>query len=133
MDHALLVGMFDRVRDLARVVEHRGQVQRALVDDDRLERLARHVLHDDEEGVVLLLGGDDVDDVRMIERGEQPRFAKQLAEVEILPVGNLDGDALVDPRVFRQVHGAEPAAPERLMDAVLAEHLSAKNHWSEAV
>ena len=64
----------------------------------------------------------------MIERGEQARLAQQLAEVQILPVRDLDRDALVDPGVFREVHGAEAAAAERLEDAILAERLAAKHH-----
>ena len=64
----------------------------------------------------------------MVERGEQPRLAQQFAEVEALPVRDLDGDALVDPCVFREIDRAEPAAAERLDDAVLAERLAAKHH-----
>jgi hypothetical protein len=79
---------------------------------------------------VLFLGGDDGDDVRMVERREQPRLAQQLAEVEILAMRDFDRDALVDPGVFGEVDGAEAAAAERFEDAVLAERLAAKNHLS---
>jgi hypothetical protein len=40
------------------------------------------------------------DDVGMIERGEQPRLAQKLAEVETLAVRHFQRDALVDPGVF---------------------------------
>ena len=45
--------------------------------------------------------------------------------------GTLMRDALVDPRVFGEIHRAEPAAAERLEDAVLAERLAAKHHSRE--
>ena len=92
--------------------------------DDVLERFARHVLHHDEEDVVLLLRRGDRDDVGMAELGEQPRLAQQLAEVEVLPVRDLDRDLLVDPGVFGEVDRAESAAAERREDSVLAERLA---------
>ena len=92
------------------------------------ERVAGHVLHHDEEDVVLLLGGEHGDDVRMAEAGEQARLAQQLAEVEVLPVRNLERDLLVDPRVFREIDAAKAAAAEGREDAVLPDGLSAKEH-----
>ena len=80
------VRVIDGVADLAGVVERAREVERAVARDDRLERLARHELHHDEEDVLLLLRREDRDDVRMIERGEQPRLAQQLAEVDALLV-----------------------------------------------
>ena len=44
--------------------------------DDGLERFARHVVHYDEEDALLLLRGHDADDVRVVEGGEQARFAE---------------------------------------------------------
>ena len=64
----------------------------------------------------------------MAQRGEQPRLAQQLAEVEVLPVRNLDRDFLVDPGVFRQIDAAEPAASQGRQDAVFPDRLSAKEH-----
>ena len=93
-----------------------------------LERLARHVLHDDEEDAVLLLGGRHADDVGMVQRREQARLAQQLTEIEILFVRDLDGDALVDPRVFGEVDRAEAATADGLEQPVLAERLAAKDH-----
>ena len=93
-----------------------------------LERLARHVLHHDEEHVVLLLGGEHRDDVRMAHRGEQPRLLQHLAEVEVLLVRDLERDLLVDPGVFGQVDAAEAAAAEGRQDAVLADGLTAEEH-----
>ena len=77
-----------------------------------LERFARHVLHHDEEHIVLLLGREDGDDVGMAHRGEQPRLFEHLAEVEALLVRNLERDLLVDPGVLGEIDGTEAAAPE---------------------
>ena len=131
MDDALAVRVIDGVADLAGEVERAGQIERAARADDVLERLARHVLHHDEEDAVLLLRGGDRDDVGMIDRGEQPRLAQQLAEVQVLPVRHLDRDLLVDPGVVREVDGAEPAAAERSADLVLAELLALEEQCVE--
>ena len=59
VEHALPVRVIDGVADLAGVVERDAEVERAVARDDRLERLAGHVLHHDEEDVLLLLRGQD--------------------------------------------------------------------------
>ncbi len=100
----------DRVDDLAGVIERARDVERAVARDDRLERLARHELHDDEEDVLLLLRGQDGDDVRVIEAGEEPRLAQQLAEVDALLVRDLERDFLVDPGIFGEIDRAKAAA-----------------------
>ena len=128
MQHALPVRVIDGVADLAGVVERARQVERAVARDDRLERLARHELHHDEEDVLLLLRGQDRDDVGMIEAGEQPRLAQQLAEVDALLVRNLERDFLVDPGVFREVDRAEAAAADRREDLVFPDDLTAEEH-----
>ena len=64
MDDALLVRVIHRVADLAGVVERAIEIERAVALDHRFERVARHVLHHDEKHIVLLLGGEDGDDVR---------------------------------------------------------------------
>ena len=128
MQHALPVRVIDGVADLAGVVERARQIERAVARDDRFERLARHELHHDEEDVVLLLRRDDRDDVGMIETGEQPRLAQQLAEVDALLVRNLQRDFLVDPGVFREVDRAEAAAADRRQDLVFPDDLTAEEH-----
>jgi hypothetical protein len=128
MEHALLVRVVDRVADLADVVERTVQVECALARDDRLEGFTRHVLHHDEEEVLLLLGGEDRDDVGMVERGQQARLAEQLAEVDALLVRHLEGDFLVDPRVLGEVHGPEATAADRRLDFVFADDLTAEEH-----
>src|SRR5262249_43479646 len=89
---------------------------------------ARHELHHDEEHVLLLFRREDRDDVRMIEACQEARLAQQLAEIDALLVRDLQRDFLVDPGVFRQVDGAEPAAANRLENLVLADNLTAEEH-----
>ena len=124
MDDSLLVRVIDGVADLAREVERAVQVERAVRRDQVLQRFTRHVLHDDEEHAVLLFGGRDGDDVGMADGSEKAGFTQQLAEIESLPVRDLDRDLLVDPRVLCEVHGPEPAAAERTDDLVLPEYLA---------
>ena len=64
----------------------------------------------------------------MIEAGEQPRLAQQLAEIDALFVRNLERDFLVDPGVFREVDRAEAAAADRREDLVFADDLAAEEH-----
>ena len=62
----------------------------------------------------------------MTDTGEQARLSQQLTEIQVLAVWHLDRHALVDPRVLREVDGAEAAAPERSDDLVLPEGLALK-------
>src|SRR5690606_27539754 len=114
-------------------VERDIERQRTALEYDRLEGFAGDVLHHDEEHPVLLLGRDDVDDVRVVQRGQQARLTRQFTVVERLTMGNLPRDALVDPGVFGQIHGAETATAERLDDPVLAERLSTKHPRVESI
>src|SRR6185436_9068940 len=118
----------DGVADLARVVERARHVERAVADDDVLERLARDVLHHDEEDVLLLLRGQDRDDVRMVERRKQARLAQQLAEVEVLLVRNFERDLLVDPGVVGEEDRAETSAANSREDLVFPDNLTTKEH-----
>ena len=131
VNDALRVRVIDGVADLAGEIERAVQIERALRPDDVLERLALHVLHHDEEDVLLFLRGDDRDDVGMADAGQQPRLAQQLAEIEALPVRNLDRDLLVDPGVLREVNSAESAAAERRDDFVFPETLTSEQHLEE--
>src|SRR6185503_3787378 len=121
----------DGVADLAGVVERAQHVERAFPRDQRLERFARHELHHDEEDVLLLLRREDGDDVGVIQGGQQPRLAQQLAEVDALLMRDLERDFLVDPGVFREVNSPEASAAYRRQDLVLADDLSAEEHPRE--
>jgi len=46
---------------------------------------------------------------------------------------NLERDAFVDPRVFREIDRTESATPEWLENPVLTERLSAKHHRDESI
>ena len=69
----------------------------------------------------------------MIEAGEQPRLAQQLAEVDALLVRHLERDLLVDPGVLGEVDRAEAAAADRRQDLVLPDDLTAEEHLRRAV
>src|SRR5580765_8158366 len=128
MQHALLVRVVDRVGDLTGVVERARQIERAIARDNRLERLAGNELHHDEEDVLLLFGGQNRDDVRVVEGGEQPRLTQQLTEIDALFVRDLERDLLIDPGVFREVNRSKAAAADRLEDFVFADDLAAEEH-----
>ena len=131
MDHSLTVRVIDGVADLAREVQSAVQFQRALERDDVLEGFSLDVLHHDEEDVVLFLRRGDRDDVGMADAGKQTRLAKQLAEVQPLPVRDFDRDLLVDPGVVREVNGTETTAPKRRADLVLPECLASEEQGVE--
>ena len=131
VEHTLAVRVVDGVADLTAVVERARHTERAFARDHRLERLAGHELHHDEEDVLLLLRSQDRDNVRMIEAREQPRLTQQLAEVDALLVRDLERDLLVDPGVFREVDRAEAAAADRGQNLVFAQDLSAEEHARE--
>ena len=100
-----------RVAHLTDVVERTGEIEASFPRDDRLERLARHVLHHHEKHVVVLLGRQDRNDVGMIERRKQTRFVQEFTEVDTLPMRHLDRDLLVDPGVAGEVYGTEAPLP----------------------
>src|SRR5436190_13015085 len=128
MQHTVAMRVIDGVADLAGVIERQWKIERALARDDRLEVLTGNELHHDEENVLLFLGGDDGDDVGMVERGEQSRFAEQFAEIEALLMRNLQRDFLVNPGVFGQVDRAEAAAADCGQNLVFANDLPTKKH-----
>src|SRR5581483_3460530 len=125
---ALPVRVVDGVAHLTGVIERKRQIERPVARDDRLERLARDELHHDEEDVFLFFGGQNRDDVRVIQTREEARLAQQLAEVDALFVRDLERDLLVDPGVFRQVDRAESAAADRRKYLVLPDDLTAEKH-----
>ncbi len=135
VNHVLPVRVVDSVGDLHDEVERAIQLDRAFTHDDRLERLARDVLHDDEEDAFLLLRREDRDDVGMAQAPQEAGLVQQLAEVQaLLAVRDLDGDFLVEPRVLREVDRAKASTAERREDFVLADGLAAEEHtWSIAV
>jgi hypothetical protein len=128
VQHPLAVCVIDGIADLAGVIERSGEIQGAVAKNHLLQRLASDVLHDDEEDTFLLLRGEYRHDVRVIQGREQARLLEHVSEIEVLFVGNLERDFLVDPGVFREEDAAEPAGAERREDPVLADRLTLQKH-----
>src|SRR5262245_39049651 len=120
--------MIDRITELTGEIERAADVERALPLNQLLQRFTSDVLHHDEEHAVLFFGGQHRDDVRMIERGEEPGFLDEIGEIQVLLVRHLDGDLLVNPGVFSEEHAAETAAAERREDPVLSDMLTLEEH-----
>jgi hypothetical protein len=112
MQDAGAVRVIDCVADLATEVERARQIQDALTHDDVLECFPGHILHHDEKHIVLLLRGEDCDDVRMAERGKKTRLLEHLDRIEVLLVRNFQRDFLVDPGIFSEVDDTETAAAQ---------------------
>ena len=123
-----LVRVVDALQDLDGVVQCAGDVEGFVTVDDGLEALALHVLHDDEEHALDSFGRDDAHDVGMIESGQEARLLKQVVEVAALPMGDLDRDLLVDPRILREEYGAEAAGAQICEDLVLTNGLPQEEH-----
>ena len=70
VNDAVPMRMFRGAADLQGEVEGLFYLESAAALDERLECFARDVLHHDEEDVVLLLGGRDGDNVRVVQRGQ---------------------------------------------------------------
>ena len=128
VDHALLVRVVDGVADLAGVVE-RARESSAPSRRSSVSSVSPGTYSITMKKTLSCFSAVmHRDDVGMVERGEQARLAQQLAEVEVLPVRDLERDLLVDPGVFREVDGAEPAAAKRREDPVLPERLPLEEH-----
>src|SRR5687767_12217930 len=67
----------------------------------------------------------------MVQRGEQSRLSKQIAEIDVLPMRNLDGNFLVDPGVFGEVNRAESATAKWRQDFVLSDDLTTEKHCTQ--
>ena len=86
MKDAGAVRVIDGVANLAGEIERAAYVEGAVTRDDVLERLSGDMLHHDEEDVLLLLRGEDGNDVRMAHRGKEPGLLQHLCEIEMLLV-----------------------------------------------
>jgi hypothetical protein len=79
------------------------------------------------------LGGQDADDVRMVEGGEEAGLLEELVRVAGLPVRHLDRHLLVDPGVAGEEDRAEAAGAEVREDLVLPDGLSQEEHEARGV
>ncbi len=104
--HALGVRVVERRAELAGHPSHAPGPQRA-VAKRRRERLARHVLHDDEDALVVDGGVEDGDEVRVVQRGAELRLAHEaLLDVRrAVGMQPLDRDLPVESLVMAQQDG----------------------------
>ena len=124
MDDALLVCGFERLRDLTRNGQRLVKRNRAARDALR-EIVALNELHDERGGARTFFKAVDGGDMRMIERGEDFRFALKARE----PIGisrerwwqDLDRDLAFQPGVRRPIHLTHPAFADLRGDVVSAE------------
>ena len=135
MDDAARVCGRDGVRDRNRDAQQLVQAQ-SLPRDDRVERGAAHVLHDDEVDGAFRLDMVNRDDVRMVEGGGGLRFLEKAAPAAFVvhPVGrqDLDGDLAAEARIAGPIHFAHPARANRCEHFVDAEPRSGGKRRSAA-
>jgi hypothetical protein len=131
MDDASVVRRFERLRDLQRDSERILDRKRPALQPVR-ERFAFDQLHDQEVLAIELLHSVQSCDTRVVDRGEDLRFA--LESRDAIGVGSegfqngLDGDAAAEPAVARAVHFAHAADSEHMRDLVRAES-GARRQW----
>ena len=116
MHHAVPVRRFERLGDLPEDLQGLLQGKRAARDAIR-ERLPPHKLHLEVVHVVHMVKGMDDGDVRVAERGEEPRLALESSEaVGMLCEGirqDFDRHLAVERDVERSIHVAHAASPKR--------------------
>jgi hypothetical protein len=124
MNDAPFVGSSERIsklfRDLDCFVQRDGPVSQLV-----RERLALDELHDDAAAGAHVLEAIDLSDVRMIQRGEELRFALEPRE-PVRIVGemirqNLEGDVAQQLRIAGAQHDAHRAFPELRDDFIWAD------------
>ena len=87
-----------------------------------MQRFALDVLHDDEGAAIVPADLVDLADEGMVERGSGEGFASQPLTGDAVHLDRggeqLDGDAALEARVFREKHLAHAASAERREHAV---------------
>ena len=108
-----------RSRDLVDDLHRLRRLDASLPDDLRQIR-AVDELHREVDATAFFPGMHDRDDVRVIQRGGQPRFAakpgEELGVVGDVGVHHLDRDGPIEREVLRPVHRAHAAAPGQADD-----------------
>jgi RNA polymerase sigma-70 factor (ECF subfamily) len=114
----------------AGLAEHREDlVSRArTLDDPRVERLPRDVLHRQEHAIAVLADVEDLDDVRMRQLRHRLRFAphpqfERLARLvgKRVDAHELDHDGAPQLGIAREADDAHPARADRALDHVAAD------------
>ena len=103
---ALGMRVVERGAQLTCHARHPPGPQRPMAER-RCERLARHVLHDDENALIVDRGVVDRDEVRMVQRGSELRLANEalLGVGRAVGMQSLDRDLTVEALVPAQQHG----------------------------
>ena len=127
MDDALFMGRIQPVGDLARHREDARQRHRifGLSGDHASQRRPLDQFHDQRRCAAGLVEAKYLRDVRMIERGQHPRFPLERHQpLAIAGHGDgedLDRDVALEPRVVRAIDLAHPARSQDADDVVPAD------------
>jgi hypothetical protein len=109
-------------RDCARGLE------RPVAPQDALEIQPGDVAHDDVEATLVLVGGVDRDDMRLVERCRDARLGLEACSESrvggYLRAEDLERDMSAEPLVARQVHDAHAAAADDRLDRVALEAIA---------
>ena len=122
VDEALLVRGVERLGDLGEELDRALRLERTVLRDELGEVGALDVAHGEEEHAVLLARLVDGDDVRVVERGGDPRLAQE-ALAEALVLGELGRDHLErdlapETLLLGAVDRAHAAAADERLDVV---------------
>ena len=129
VDEAESVGRVEGARDLSDEIDGAIGTQRALALEDLAQVEPVHEAHDEVEHPVLLAGCERRDDVRLLERGGDPRFAQEPLAEALVPreLGDQDLERdLLSLRVLGEIHGPGRAAPDQPRDAIPGDDASGR-------
>ena len=121
MDHALPVGVLERLRRLTRDADRVRDRERRVSAQALAEALAVHVRHREPELPGRLAGVEYRQDVRMLEPGGRLDLAQEALRPELrgaLPAQDLERDWPPVPHLVREVDRRHPAAPDLALDHV---------------
>ena len=134
---AFLVRGIERLGDLGEQLDGSLRLERAVLGDELGEVVALDVAHGEEEDAVLLSRLVDGDDVRVVERGRDPRLAQE-ALAEALVLGELGGDHLEgdlapEPRLLGAIDRAHSPSADEGLDPVAGDRRSGRQHGARDV
>ena len=120
VDEPTLVCLVERSRDLGDDRRGARRIERAFARDELAQVLAVHVAHRQIQGALVLAGLVDRDDVRVVERGGDPRLALE-ASAETWVLGQLGRDELerdvaVELLLVGEVDDAHAATADQPLD-----------------
>ena len=121
VQHPASVGRVERGADLADDARGPERLDAPLRGDQRAQVGALDETHHDEEHAVLVAGIEDGDDVRVVDRGRDPRLApKALAEAllpGVLGEDELEGDRALERELLGPVDDPHVSVADHLLDA----------------